>query len=249
MAARFFVERWAAWAPGLGDQAAWQAWLRQPGPLVSAQGPLLMEMPAMMRRRVSGLGRVALQVAYWGQGGSASCPVVFASRYGDVGRCLDLLRQMAVGEALSPASFSMSVHNAIGAMYSIANVCTEPYTAVAAGQETLEAAFVEALGQLANGEPAVLVVYYDEPLPGPFAVFEDGVEFPRAMAYRLGRSEGQGYSLQSLGACQASTSGEVSSTGWGARTDLAVLDFLVSGTASRYVHTVGGRCWEWVRHG
>jgi hypothetical protein len=246
MTVRFSVERWAAWAPGLNDHAAWQAWLRQPSPLSYTEDPSLVEMPAMIRRRVDRLGRVALQAAYWGQGDSAPCPVVFASRRGDIDRCLQMLRQMADGEAPSPAAFSTSVHNAIGALYSIANAYTGPYTAIAAGEETVEAAFSEALGQLADGEPAVLVVYYDEPLPPPYDVFEDGVEFARAMAFRIRLVDSGGYSLRSGPSNQDGSAANPK----GFTTDLAVLDLLVSGGAeSRYVHQVGARRWEWHNHG
>jgi hypothetical protein len=202
-------------------------------------------MPAMIRRRVDRLGRVALQAAYWGQGDSAPCPVVFASRRGDIGRCLQMLRQMADGEPPSPAAFSTSVHNAIGALYSIANAYTGPYTAIAAGEETVEAAFTEALAQLADGEPAVLIVYYDEPLPPPYDVFEEGVEFARAMAFRIRLANDGGYSLQSGPATQ-----ELPAVlPQGLTTDLAVLDLLVSGAPRSYVHTVGARRWAWVNHG
>ena len=244
MTVRFSVDRWAAWAPGLNDRAAWQAWLRQPSPISSSEAPPLVEMPAMIRRRVDRLGRVALQAAYWGQGDSAPCPVVFASRRGDIGRCLTLLRQLADGEAPSPAAFSTSVHNAIGALYSIANNYTGPYTAIAAGDETVEAAFTEALGQLADGEPAVLVVYYDEPLPPPYDVFEEGVEFSRAMAFRISLVDSGGYTLRSSPATAEVPAPMLA----GLTTDLAVLDLLVSDAANRYVHTVGARRWEWANH-
>lgn len=245
MTVRFSVDRWAAWAPGLNDHAAWQAWLRQPTPLSYTQDPPLSEMPPLIRRRVERLGRVALQATYWGQGDSAPCPVVFASRRGDIGRCLHMLRQLAGGEAPSPAAFSTSVHNAIGALYSIANAYTDPYTAIAAGEETVEAAFTEALGQLADGEPAVLVVYYDEPLPSPYDVFEDGVVFARAMAYRIRLVDRGGYTLQPGPVIEEAPSPAPS----GLTTDLAVLHFLVSGAASTYVHVVNARRWEWINHG
>jgi hypothetical protein len=244
MTVRFSIERWAAWAPGLNDHAAWFAWLRQPGPISPGEDPLLLEMPAMIRRRMERLGRVALQAAYWGQGDCTPCPLVFASRRGDIQRSVQMLRQLAVGETLSPAAFSTSVHNAIGALYSIANAYTGPYTAVAAGEETVEAAFVEALGQLADGEPSVLVVYYDEPLPPPYDVFEDGIEFTRAMAYRIRLSESGGFSLESGPA----VSGEATDTAARLPADLAVLDFLAFGAEHQHAHTVGARRWVWSRH-
>lgn len=199
----------------------------------------------MIRRRVDRLGRVALQATYWGQGDGAPCPIVFASRRGDIGRCLHMLRQLADGEAPSPAAFSTSVHNAIGSLYTIATAYTGPYTAISAGEETVEAAFTEALGLLVDGEPTVLVVYYDEPLPSPYDVFEDGVEFARAMAYSIRLSDTGGYTLQSGPVTQEAPT----PTPKGFTTDLAILHFLVSGVQGPYVHTVGARRWEWVNHG
>lgn len=198
----------------------------------------------MVRRRVERLGRVALQATYWGQADAAPCPIVFASRRGDVNRSLQLLGQLAASEPLSPAAFSTSVHNAIGALYSIASAHTGAYTAVSAGEETVEAAFVEALGLLADGEPAVLVVVYDEPMPAPYDVFQEGREFPRAMAYRVGKTENGGFSLQPGPAISTGVSQDFEMS----FPDVAVLNFLVSSSATSYVHTVGDRRWEWSRH-
>jgi hypothetical protein len=245
MTVQFSIERWAAWAPGLGDQTAWRAWLCHPQPISQQEEPALLEMPAMIRRRVERLGRVALQATYWGQGDEASCPIVFASRRGDISRSLQLLHQLALGEPLSPAAFSTSVHNAIGALYSIATAHTGPYTAIAAGEETFEAAIVEALGQLVDGEPEVLLVYYDEPMPVPYDVFQSGSEFARAMAYRLRLVDAGGFSLQS-GPAQRGASGQGAFTTL--PSDLAALKFLVVDSESRYVHTVGARSWVWSRH-
>ncbi len=245
MTVRFSVDHWAAWAPGLADQASWGAWLRQPTAVTQADLPPLTEMPAMMRRRVERLGRVALQAAYWGQGDAPACPVVFSSRRGEVSRSVSLLRQLGTSEPLSPATFSMSVHNAIGALFSIASNQFGPYTAVAAGEETVEAAFTEALGQLADGEPSVLLVHYDEPLPDPLQAFEDWITFPRAMAFRLRRATAQGFTLLP-GAAQPDDDGAEATA---LPPDLAVLNFLTTSEASSHHHRVGARRWTWNRHG
>jgi hypothetical protein len=193
---------------------------------------------------VERLGRAALQTSYWVQGDQPPGAVVFASRQGDVARALLLLRQLANGETMSPASFSMSVHNALGALYSIANAYTEPYTAIAAGENTVEAAFMEALGQLADGVPDVLLVYYDEPLPPPYGIFDDGIAFARACAYRLSLAQTGGFSLH---AAARAPDSEIQNTA-SLPADLAVFDFLVNHGAQRLVRTVGPRQWEWSRH-
>ncbi len=245
MTVQFSVEHWAAWAPGLGDQASWLAWLCRPTAISKQEEPQLLEMPAMIRRRVERLGRVALQATYWGQTGGAQCPIVFASRRGDIGRSLQMLHQLALGEPLSPAAFSMSVHNAIGALYSIATAHTGAYTAIASGEETVEAAFVEALSQLADGAPEVLLVYYDEPMPVPYDTFQVGSEYPRAMAYRIRRVEVGGFRLMSG---PAPVGLERVYDPLALPPDVATLKFLVSDNESCYVHTVGNRRWVWSRH-
>jgi hypothetical protein len=241
----FSIQRWAAWAPGLVHPADWEAWLRQPHPLPAEGTPALTEMPAMMRRRVDRLGRIALQSAYGAHADAPDAPVLFASRYGDLGRSLELLTQLARSEPLSPTSFSLSVHNAIGALYSIARGDTASYGAIAAGEETVEAAFTEALGLLADGAPRVMVVVYDEPVPAPWKHFaRDDAAFPRAWACLLG--PGEGPEAIHLG-CDANAPGSAEPPTADLPADLRALRFLVSG-GSRWEHAVGARKWRWERH-
>jgi hypothetical protein len=193
----FRVARWAAWAPGLPDPAAWQAWLAAPAwplPAGDAVAPLA-EVPAMTRRRIDPLGRAALQVAWWVQGAEPTGPVVFASRWGEIARSVALLQQLSLGEALSPTAFSLSVHNASSAVYSIARGDTANYTAVSAGSASASAGVCEALGLLVQGERQVLLVSAESALPEPYQAF-DGCAGPvRAWAVLLELAE-QGLRLQ-----------------------------------------------------
>jgi len=239
----FSLNRWAAWAPGLSNQDSWKTWLARPHPLPNEGTPPLSEMPAMMRRRVERLGRIALQAAYTCQGDAPPSPVIFASRYGDLHRSVELLGQLARATPLSPTSFSLSVHNAIGALYSIARGDTSSYSAVAAGPETVEAAFTEACTLLAEGAKDVLVVVYDEPVPAPWQHFSEHADFPRAWACLLGAADGTpGYSLTCGAAAEAADAPADALPA-----DLAVLRFLVSG-AERLEHQVGPRSLRWQRH-
>ena len=186
------IERWAAWAPGLESQQAWLEWLRQPAALSAGleAAPGLTEMPAMMRRRIEPLGRVALQAAYWAQGDEPTGPVVFASRWGELSRSIEMLEQLAAGEPLSPTAFSLSVHNAIGALYSIARKDRNNYQAVSAGEFSLEAGFTEAAGLIADGAERVLLVFVDCPLPELYAELAPAAQgslFPYALACLLSR--------------------------------------------------------------
>ena len=91
-------------------------------PLVVDSQAALAEIPAMQRRRIERLGRMAIQAACWcedGQGADSQVPLVFASRHGDVARSMDLLGSLVADQPLSPTGFGLSVHNAIAALYSI----------------------------------------------------------------------------------------------------------------------------------
>ncbi|GMU08563.1 beta-ketoacyl synthase chain length factor [Corallococcus caeni] len=242
----FSVQRWAAWAPGLVNPASWETWLAKPHPLPAEGTPALSAMPAMMRRRVDRLGRIALQAAYDAHVDAPDAPVLFASRYGDLGRSVELLTQLARSEPLSPTSFSLSVHNAIGALYSIARGDTSAYGAIAAGEETVEAAFTEACGLLADGVPRVMVVVYDEPVPAPWEHFARDVAFPHAWACLLSASTGA--DAIHLGCATGPSDAPVTRQEPDALpADLRILRFLVSG-ASRWEHAAGGRRWRWERH-
>ncbi|MDP1825805.1 MAG: beta-ketoacyl synthase chain length factor [Archangium sp.] len=184
----FAITHWAAWAPGLTSQEAWRGWAAAP-PIAprGPETPPLTEVPAMARRRVEKLGRPAFQVAQWCQGEARGFPLIFASRHGDPGRGADLLTSLAKHEPLSPTSFALSVHNAIGAQYSIIRADTANVTAVSTGLFTLESAVVEAVAHLGDGHDEVMIVFYDAGPPLIFAGHYDepGADF--AFAWRLTR--------------------------------------------------------------
>ena len=183
---RFVVSDWSAFAPGLESREQWLAWASTPHLPEGEQVPALAEMPAMQRRRLEKLGRMALQVAWRLQSEpEPSVPVVFSSRHGDITRTFQMLRGQAGGEALSPTHFGLSTHNAVIAQYSIARGLTGNYLATAGGVESPEAAVTEALGLLADGEASVLVVHCDDLTPPDYACYRDEPEAPYAWAWRL----------------------------------------------------------------
>jgi hypothetical protein len=187
MPARFWIEHWAAWAPGLETQSDWREWFAAPQAPAGDQQAALGAMPAMMRRRIDPLGRAALQSAYAVQPSEESIPLVFASRWGDLARSVGMLEQLALGQPLSPTAFSLSVHNAIGALYSIARGDRSNYQAVSAGEHTAEAGFAEAQGLLADGAAGVMLVVFDAALPECFSAFRsvDASTFTHAWACLL----------------------------------------------------------------
>jgi len=240
---RFSIDQWAAWAPGLNTEADWRQWFDCMHPLDHESQPALAQMPALLRRRAKRLGRVALQVTYQIASSLDTGPLIFASRYGEMSRSVDLLRQLAQNDSLSPTDFSMAVHNAIGALYSIASQHAGQYSAIAAGDETLEAAFTEALSLLTEQQPHATVIYYDEELPPPFSVFEAQPTFARASAYRLSLTSGPGYTLESLAPEVEQAREHVK----GLPADLAFLRFMLS-DEHNHDHRCGTRLWQWARH-
>ncbi len=243
MKQRFDITDWQAFAPGLENRAQWLAWVEAPTAPRGSESPPLVDMPPMQRRRVEQLGRMALQVAYWcQQAEDASEPLVFASRHGDLSRTYDMLRTLAGDEALSPTNFGLSTHNAIAAQYGIARKHVGQCLAVSAGSGTAEAAVIEALGLLADGVAAVLVVVYDGHLPEAYHPFNDEPDADYAWAMRLVATDGPGWSLALLPEPAASPV-EASALPHG----LDVLKFLIGGeTTLDFAH--GERHWRWQRH-
>lgn len=257
---QFTVADWAAWAPGLHEREAWQAWSRAPFLPAGDETPALPEVPAMQRRRIERLGRMAVQAAWWcSQAEAAGVPLVFASRHGDVQRSLELLEQLARGEPMSPTQFGLSVHNAIAALYSIVRGERGNYLALAAGRATAEAALVEAAGLLADGAPEVLVVVYDARPPQAYADFLDEPESYFAWSWRV-RAAGGGPRLTLAWAAAdgsrdepitaapgaATPEGAVAATAAALPAGLDALRFLLARDATREHHADGLR-WTW-RH-
>lgn len=153
-------------------------------------------MPMMVRRRLSIVERAALHVAWKvfdGEGENGAplpspneVPVVFASRWGEIGTTLKLMRQMHQEGEMSPAAFSSSVHNAAPGAWSLFTKNTAAYTAIAAREHTYEMGLMEAKAQLSAGiSDAVLFVYAEESTPVYYHTAFDRPETARAEALLL----------------------------------------------------------------
>lgn len=149
-------------------------------------------------------------------------------------RSVSLLRQLAQGEPLSPTVFSLSVHNANSAVYSIARDDRANYSAVSAGPCSAAAGLCEALGLLADGAPQVLVVSTESALPEPYRLFETRALPLRAWAVLI--ETGVELRLEAT-PIQPGAQHELPP-------DLAALHFLV-GTAPALQQSG----WHWSRHG
>ncbi|MGN8122002.1 beta-ketoacyl synthase chain length factor [Pseudomonas sp. 22082] len=182
----FNIAQWRAWAPGLDSVEAWQAWSRQPVVLEGSDAaPDVSFLPAMQRRRLSRLARMAFSVGWPLADGRENLPLVFASRHGETPRTFEILSDLANEQPLSPTQFSLSVHNAIIGLWSIMRGETSEMTALAAAGDGLEHGMLEAATLLNEGAPAVLLVITEEQPPEAYSTWIDDVPFPYAVGLLL----------------------------------------------------------------
>lgn len=161
----FSIANWAGWMPGASTHEHWLKWAKDKTLTDDQEQPNVKVIPPMLRRRLSPMGRAAASVMLplfeqYGQ-----MPVVYVSRHGEVGRTLDMLQGLAQEEPLSPTAFSLSVHNALAGLLSIQQKSNAAITAIAAGENDLTPALLEAIGQITPEAPHVLCVFCDAPVP------------------------------------------------------------------------------------
>lgn len=240
---KFSVAAHAAWAPGLTTTEAWRAWANGDATITdNHEEPPVKAMSPLLRRRASPPGKMALEVAYRCVGEQQNVPSIFCSRHGECGRSAELLADLARNLPLSPTAFSLSVHNATGGLFSIARRDHANQLALSAGPDTIEHAVIEACSLLADGEPAVLLVAYDDLPPSLFTEFNDCLEQAYAWGWLLQAPQQNSISLEWT-TSEKNSSSSLNDEPVG----LQVLRFFLRSDKSleRYSHN---RCWRWSHH-
>jgi hypothetical protein len=187
----FFLRSWAAWAPGIASEQDWLGWARAPEPLSEEGAPDVAFVPALQRRRCDQLSRMMLYVARacCADDELAEVACVFASRHGSLGTTVALLEGLAADAPLSPAGFSHSVHNTQAGLFSIWAGNPLPSMSLAAGSETFEHGFLEALGMLHRERGRnVLFVTGDQGVPEPLTALSDQPRGAHAVGLLLAAS-------------------------------------------------------------
>ena len=159
--------------------ASYAAW-RAEGADGTVAKPDVSFIPPLERRRLTGVERAALAVA-WQVRPEGDVPVVFASRWGEIGVTVKLMTQFHADREMSPAGFSASVHNAAPGAFSLLTHNHAPYTAIAARERSLEAGLLEALTQ----GTAVVFVFAEEATPAFYAPAFGPLQPACALAVRL----------------------------------------------------------------
>lgn len=181
----FAVADWWAWTAGRETRKSWQDWAI--GRLDAVAHESDSTLPAALRRRITPIGQRLLQAGVTCAKSEPEPLFVFAARHGEMTRTLSILTSMTGHNEVSPADFSLSVHNALAGLLSIHTGNTLGHTALSGGPDTFAYGFMEALACL-HDEPGrpVLYCYGDTPLPGPYAEFSNtDADLPLVVALLL----------------------------------------------------------------
>jgi Beta-ketoacyl synthase, N-terminal domain len=228
----FAIQTWAVWPPlALSNEQE----------LVKMQGNLLAFVPNNLKRRLSPLAKTVFCAVSQCDSISSCIPVVFSSTHGELAKSLDMIKLLEAGEDISPTAFSLSVHNAIAGLFSIVYGNTSEVTVLAPGEDGIASAFLEALGILQEGEPDVLMVFYDEPLPEfyPSEPFQLSADSSCAVALKISKDK-EGMAIQF-------SRGEVCGYDGEQPVQLPSLIQFLSGTCSQLQIKTPRQSWHWQR--
>jgi hypothetical protein len=177
------IEDWAGWSAAARSQPA------DPAHNLDARigTPIL---PAMLRRRLDQAGRATCEILGL-LAAPTHCPLIYASRHGDVSGSLGMLSAIARAEDLSPARLYMSVHNAVMGVYSIARNHQGPIQALSASGDEFEALLWEAQGYLAAGHDSVVIVFSEGEMPPEYQEYAEHPADACVVGLRLTAERGQ----------------------------------------------------------
>lgn len=140
----FFIKKYAIWRPSEESNT----------PNVDFIKPLI-------RRRLTQVEKIGLFLAEEIKNIGKNTKIIFASQYGEWQQTIKLIQQMHAENEMSPAGFSHSVHNAMPGLLSVSAQLKNNYTTVAANEDTIESALLEAFAT----KEEVLLVYAEEAIP------------------------------------------------------------------------------------
>ena len=115
-------------------------------------------------------------------------PVIFCSLMGEIQRTQRILTAIASDQPVSPAAFSLSVHNAISGLWSLVHDIKAPMISISPGNDSAVAGLLEAAGILRERKySAVNIVHYEEDYPAFYTPFLKRPQWasPCALALRV----------------------------------------------------------------
>jgi len=182
---RFRVADWMACGPGLETREDWIAWSRGEKNARADSSAAARSLPSILRRRISAIGQMAFRASY-ALPEQRTARFIFCSRHAESDRSLRILRSLSAGEPASPADFSLSVHNALAGLLSIAWANTAGHTTISGGVDSFAYGLLESLACVLSGTAeTVMLVYFDDQLPQPYDEISDGADTCVALAILL----------------------------------------------------------------
>lgn len=240
----FRVADWVVWGPRLEMYADLQRWPDVARHLQGNRANPGTELPSLLRRRISTIGQEVFRAAY-AIGELRNTRFVFCSRYGELDRTLRILQSTCGSEPVSPADFSLSVHNALAGLLSIASKNTAAHTAIAAGADTFACGLLESVTLLNDGSnTSVLMAYFDDALPPPYDELAEAPQSGLALVVLLEPSTGDARDM----AISLQPRDHTAKLQSASRHCLDFIKFMLSGERDR--RSVGERTeWRWHRSG
>lgn len=150
----FKIENWSGWSPNLRKKEDWESLANNPDKKITSQETDIEESPSLdfitqrTQRRYSQLTKMSLKTTQDILDNAEKIPSVFASRFGEYQKTIKLIDSINNNEVLSPAAFSLSVHNTAAGVFSLTNKNKKLYTSVSAGNKTFETGLIEAISKL-----------------------------------------------------------------------------------------------------
>ena len=146
-----YINKWAFWAPPCDNQAA---------------SPPLDYVPPLLKRRLSQLTRMTIEVVHQVLDAAPESGLVFVSSGGESARQLQVDRMLIEDGGILPAPFSLSVFNASPAMATIALGMKGGYTALFPVAEIFQEGLAYGAAPIMAGETeSVILVFADQQLP------------------------------------------------------------------------------------
>ncbi len=170
---KLYINRWACWAPPADNQAS---------------SPSLDYVSPLLKRRLSQLTRMTIEVVHQVLDAAPESGLVFVSSGGESARQLQVDRMLIEDGDILPASFSLSVFNASPAMATIALGMKGGYTALFPARNLYQEGFAYGAAPVMAGETeSVILVFADQQLPDEYMAIaseEDKIP-PYAAAFVL----------------------------------------------------------------
>jgi hypothetical protein len=183
---RLQIERWSFWSPESSDPTGWSDYWVCDGAIRKSGEPDPSAIPAMQRRRLSRLSKMALAAALDASSDMAIDYSIFCSQHGEIVQTSALLSSISQGVELSPTAFAQSVHNTSSGLFTVISKTHAASSSIGSGPNTFAYGWIEAQAYLhRNPTHRVLLVDFDEVIPEEYQSYSDQVMTDHALALVL----------------------------------------------------------------